>query len=264
VRLHSTSTLRSADTLAAPLTICSCAWNIPDQAHQDRLRYCFELYSIRAISSFLLDILLEDILELFSAPLGVALAVVFVIDVDAAESCLLHSISTFLHFATNITTTSPSTTQHAATYLIPLRPLKIIHQAPPKIPPHINPILGTRLRHRLHILLKILDPKPILQDLIPTEIILMQNRSAILRHIDRGMVVAVADPVEQGTEAGGVGTEPGGLRYGADGVTLFVFEEELEVADVVGGGGGAGLGEVFDVVGAVVVLKRRRSVVFLH
>ena len=44
------------------------------------------------------------------------------------------------------------------------------------------------------------------------------------------------------------------MRDGADGFTLLVFEEEFEVADVVGGGGGAGLGEVFDVVGAVVVL----------
>jgi len=69
------------------------------------------------------------------------------------------------------------------------------------------------------------------------------------------VVVAVAYPIEQVAETLRVGPKPGRLCDWADGFALLVFEEELDVAGVVGGGGGAGFGHVFDVVGAVVVLS---------
>jgi len=83
----------------------------------------------------------------------------------------------------------------------------------------------------------------------------MQDRRAVLRHVDRRVIVPVRDPVEQVAETLRIGPKPGGLCDGADGFTFVVFEEELDVTGVVGGGGGAGFGHVFDVVGAVVVLK---------
>jgi len=84
----------------------------------------------------------------------------------------------------------------------------------------------------------------------------VQDAGPVLRDQDLGPAVAVRDPVEQAPEAAGVGAQPGRLRDGADGVALRVFEEELEVADVVvWGRDGAGFGEVADVVGAVMVLE---------
>jgi len=85
----------------------------------------------------------------------------------------------------------------------------------------------------VNITSKVFTSEIILQDLLPTQIILALQTGAVLRHVDDGLAVARRDPDEQLVEPVGVGAQPKGLRFGSDRFALFVLEERLEVAEVI-------------------------------
>lgn len=108
-----------------------------------------------------------------------------------------------------------------------------------------------RLGHGVDIVVEVLDAEVVLDDLLERHVVLALETGAVLGHVDLGVAVALAEPVEQVAEPLGVWAEPEGLRLGPDAVAVLVVEERLEVAEEVVLGRDALL--VLDVVGRVVV-----------
>lgn len=102
--------------------------------------------------------------------------------------------------------------------------------------------------------MEVLHTEVILQDLVPGQVVLALQTSAVLGHVDDGAAVAVGDPFDELAEADCVRAQPRRLRLGSNGRTVLVFEEKLEVAVEVLGIGFSR--DVLDVVGAVVVPGR--------
>lgn len=108
-----------------------------------------------------------------------------------------------------------------------------------------------RLGHGVDVVVEVLDAEVVLDNLLERHGILALETGPVLGHVDLGVSVALAEPVEQVAEALGVRPEPERLGLGPDAVTLLVVEERLEVAEEVVLGRDALL--VLDVVGCVVV-----------
>ena len=170
----------------------------------------------------LLDQRVKEGLQALCTLLGVPLLVVLVVDISDAEAGL-----------------------------VALGPLKVVHEGPGEVALDVDAVLGAGLRHGIHIIVEVLDAEVVLDNLLERHVVLALERGTVLGHVDLGVAVALAEPVEQVTEPLRVGTEPEGLRLGPDAVAVLVVEQSLEVAEEIVLGGHALL--VLDVVGRVVV-----------
>ena len=114
--------------------------------------------------------------------------------------------------------------------LVAFGPLKVVHQRPGEVALHVASVLGHGIRQGVGVVVEVLEPKVILEDVLLAHVVLALDGRAILGHVHLGVTVPLAEPVDEVAEALGVGSEPERLRLGPDALVVLGVEQRLEVA----------------------------------